>query len=163
MDMIKYFGKRRIFMSEKTKKLGEIFSDYKTESNIKNAEIEAMNVSKKTNNLGIILHANKYIEIKEIYQFENFLKNRFNFSTIDTKIKYKEGTELKSIQEEWVNIVCYIAHKFPSAKDILLKSNVEESEDKIVVNIHIPGKDFLKIRKVDKEIQKVILSLFGKK
>ena len=150
-------------MSEKTKKLGEIFSDYKTESNIKNAEIEAMNVSKKTNNLGIILHANKYIEIKEIYQFENFLKNRFNFSTIDTKIKYKEGTELKSIQEEWINIVCYIAHKFPSAKDILLKSNVEESEDKIVVNIHIPGKDFLKIRKVDKEIQKVILSLFGKK
>ena len=36
-------------MSEKSKKVGEIFSDYKTNSNIKYAYIKTLNVNKKTN------------------------------------------------------------------------------------------------------------------
>lgn len=36
-------------MSNKSKKVGEIFSDYKTNSNIKYAEVTVLNVVKKTN------------------------------------------------------------------------------------------------------------------
>ena len=51
-------------MSEKSKKVGEVFSDYKTNSNIKYAYIQALNVNKKTNTLGIILGIDEYVEIK---------------------------------------------------------------------------------------------------
>ena len=54
---------------QQTKKLGEIFSDYKTSSNIKYAQIKELNVIKKTNTLQIILYLDEYIEIKEIWYF----------------------------------------------------------------------------------------------
>ena len=41
-------------MSNKSKKVGEIFSDYKTNSNIKYAEVTVLNVVKKTKKYGIL-------------------------------------------------------------------------------------------------------------
>ena len=70
-------------MSNKSKKVGEIFSDYKTNSNIKYAEVTVLNVVKKTNTLQVGLYFDEYIEIKEIWYFEKFLKERFQFSNID--------------------------------------------------------------------------------
>ena len=47
-------------MSEnKAKKIKEIFSDYETKTNIKEAYVTALNVMKKTNTLGIVLNAHK--------------------------------------------------------------------------------------------------------
>ena len=51
-------------MPENKKTIGEIFSDYQTRSNIKNAKIDSLNVIKKTNTLGITLETIEYIEIK---------------------------------------------------------------------------------------------------
>ena len=55
-----------------TKRVGEIFSDYNIESNIKDAEVKALNVNKRNNSLGIILHSSNYIEIKDIWYLKNF-------------------------------------------------------------------------------------------
>ena len=52
------------------KKIGEIFSDYKTNSNIKYAQIVCLNVLKKTNTLEVDIYYDEYIEIKEIWYFE---------------------------------------------------------------------------------------------
>ena len=61
-------------MSEsKTKKVKEIFSDYETKSNIKEAYVTALNVIKKTNTLGITLEMDEYIEVKDIWYLEKFL------------------------------------------------------------------------------------------
>ena len=73
-------------MAEKVKKIGEIFSDYNTNSNIKHAQVAALNVIKKTNTLEVILNYDEYIEIKEIWFFEKFLQERFRFSSTDIKI-----------------------------------------------------------------------------
>ena len=43
-------------MSEKAKKIGEIFSDYNTNSNIKYGQVKGLNVIKKTNTLQVILY-----------------------------------------------------------------------------------------------------------
>ena len=43
-------------MEQKPKKVGEIFSDYKTNSNIKYAEVRGLNIIKKTNTLQVILY-----------------------------------------------------------------------------------------------------------
>lgn len=92
--MLEVKGERNM----KSKKVGEIFSDYNTNSNIKYAEVTALNVVKKTNTLEVILYFDEYIEIKEIWFFEKFLKERFQFEHIDIKINYHEGVGKKTIR-----------------------------------------------------------------
>ncbi len=150
-------------MSNKSKKVGEIFSDYKTNSNIKYAEVTVLNVVKKTNTLQVGLYFDEYIEIKEIWYFEKFLKERFQFSHIDIKINYHDKVERKPIDTEWKNIIAYMAHKYPLTKPmLLLKSNIELGEKEIIVKMHIKGADFLKAKKTDVELSNVLKNLFGK-
>ena len=146
------------------KKIGEIFSDYKTNSNIKYAQIVGLNVLKKTNTLEVIMYYDEYIEIKEIWYFEKFLQERFHFSNIDMKIRYHEAVKKKEIVEEWRNIIAYMAHKYPLTKPmLLLKSDVEVNENNILIKMHIKGADFLRAKKTDKELAHVLENLFGVK
>ena len=151
-------------MSEKSKKVGEVFSDYKTNSNIKYAYIQALNVNKKTNTLGIILGIDEYVEIKEIWFLEKFLKERFGFSNIDMTMKYTDQVQTKGIKEEWKNIICYMAHKFPLAKPMLLmNAEVESTQKEITVNMHIKGAEFLKAKKTESRTSKCNTKIIWKK
>lgn len=146
-----------------TKPLKEIFSDYQTTSNLKEACVTALNLLKKKNTLAITLTSHEYIEIKEIWYFEKFLQERFSFQSIEMILRYDEQVKLKSIDQEWKNIICYMAHKYPLAKPmLLLKSTIHIEESKIIVNMHIKGADFLRAKKTDKELEKVLKNLFGK-
>ena len=150
-------------MSENAKKIKEIFSDYETNSNLKYASITALNVIKKTNTLEVDIYFDEYIEIKEIWYFEKFLQERFKFKDITLKINYHESVKLNSIETEWKNIIAYMAHKYPLTKPmLLLKSNIEVEENTINVKMHIKGAEFLKAKKTDKELEKVLKNLFGK-
>ena len=154
--------KERKRMSVKIKKVGEIFSDYKTKTNIQYANIKALNVIKKTNTLQVEMEFDEYIEIKEIWYFEKFLKERFRFEQVDIKIHYHESVEPKPIQEEWKNIIAYMAHKHPLTRPmLLLKSDIEIQENTILVKMHIRGAEFLKARKTDKELEKMLQNLYG--
>ena len=154
--------KERKRMSIKIKKVGEIFSDYKTKTNIQYANIKALNVVKKTNTLQVEMEFDEYIEIKEIWYFEKFLKERFRFEQVDIKIHYHESVEPKPIQEEWKNIIAYMAHKHPLTRPmLLLKSDIEIQENTILVKMHIRGAEFLKARKTDKELEKMLQNLYG--
>ena len=129
-------------MSGKTK-IGEVFSDYQTSSNIKYATITALNVIKKEKKLQVIIYFDEYVEIKEIWYFEKFLKERFQFEQIDIKINYHDRVEKKSIKEEWRNIIAYMAHKYPLTKPmLLLKSDIEVNGKDILIKMHIKGADF---------------------
>ena len=145
------------------KRVKEIFSDYQTGSNIKEAKIQGLNLIKKTNTLAIVLWSDEYIEIKEIWFLEKFLKERFKFENIDMVIHYSEYVKPNSIEKEWKNIICYMAHKYPLAKPmLLLKSSIKVEESTISIYMHIKGAEFLKAKKTDKELQKVLKNLFGK-
>ena len=152
-------------MSEnQQRKLKDIFKDYETRANIQEAYITALNVNKKNNTLGIILHTDEYIEIKEIWYFEKFLIERFSFSHIDMKIQYTDNVKIRSIEDEWRNVICYMAHKYPLMKPmLLLKSKIEVEGNTIHVKMHIKGADFLRTRKTDIELENVIEKLLGKK
>ncbi len=146
------------------KRTGKVFSDYKTNSNIIDSEITKMNLIKKINTLEIKMYSKEYIEIKEIWYFEKFLRDRFRFEQVHMIMQYEEGVRKKSIESEWENIICYMAHKYPLMKPLLLlKSQVEVKENKINVYMKIRGADFLKARKLDRELENVIFNLFGKK
>ena len=149
-------------MAEKSKKVGEVFSDYKTSSNIKYAYIQALNVNKKTNTLGIILGQDEYVEVKEIWYLEKYLMERFNFSYVDMTIKYTDDVVVKPISEEWKNIICYMAHKYPLAKPMLLmNAEIQVNAKEINVNMHMKGAEFLRAKKTDKELENVIKKIFG--
>ena len=116
-----------------------------------------MNVVKKINTLEVILYFDEYIEIKEIWYFEKFLRERFQFQNVDIKIKYHDKVEKKSIKNEWKNIIAYMAHKYTLTKPILLlKSYLEVENQEITIKMHIKGADFLKAKKTDKELIKVL-------
>ena len=147
---------------EKIKQIKEVFSDYKTESNIKEAKILSLNLIKKVNVLEINLEAEEYIEIKELWFFEKFLKERFQFSNVDIKINYSNNAKIKTIEKEWENLICYMVHKYPLMKPmILLKSTIEIIDKNIIVKMKIKGADFLRGRKLDRELERVIINLFG--
>ena len=148
----------------KSRKIGDLFSDYKTNSNIEDAEIARMNLLKKINTLEIEMQAKEYIEIKEIWYFEKFLRQRFQFEQVHIKIKYADGVRKKSLADDWEFIVCLMAHKYPLMKPLLLlKSQIEVTENQINVYMKIQGADFLKARKLDRELESVIENIFGKK
>ena len=96
---------------QKTKLIGELFSDYKTDDILKNVRIQEINLIKKVNVLEMDLESEYYIEIKELWYFEKFLKERFGFSNIDVKIKYLGNVTIKPIEKEWENLICYMVHK----------------------------------------------------
>ena len=57
-----------------------------------------------------------------------------------------------------------MAHKYPLMRPLLLlKSKLEVQDNKINVFMKIKGADFLKARKLDRELENVIFNLFGKK
>ena len=147
---------------EKVKQIKEVFSDYETGNIIKEAKILSLNFIKKANVLEINLSSENYIDIKELWFFEKFLKERFQFSNVDMKIKYSENVTVKPIEKEWENLICYMIHKYPLMRPmILLKSTIEIEGNKITVNMKIRGADFLRARKLDRELERVIQNLFG--
>ena len=148
----------------KTRKIEEIFSDYKTTSNIADAQITKMNLNKKLKTLEIGLYSDEEIEIKEIWYFEKFLRERFRFGQVHILINYKDGTYIKRVDDEWKNIICFMAHKYPLMKPLLLlKSTIEMNEKNLNIYMQIKGAEFLKARKLDRELENVIANLFGKR
>ena len=145
-----------------SKFIKEVFSDYKTTANIKDAKILKLALIKKTNMLAMKIQSNEYIEVKEIWYFENFLMKRFQIENTELIIEYAENVKVNSIEEEWKNIICYMAHKYPLMKPLLLmKSDISVKNNVIDVQMHIKGAEFLKAKKTDKELEKIIKNLFG--
>ena len=145
-----------------SKFIKEVFSDYKTTANIKEAKILKLALIKKTNMLAMKIQSDEYIEVKEIWYFENFLMKRFQIENTELIIEYTENVKINSIEEEWKNIICYMAHKYPLMKPLLLmKSDISVKDNIIDVKMHIKGAEFLKAKKTDKELEKIIKNLFG--
>ena len=149
-------------MAETTKKVREVFKDYETESNIINASIKQLNLAKKENKLQMILESDEYIEIKELWFIEKFIKQRFKLNYVEILIKYTENAKVKSIEEEWVNITCYMARKYPVTKSMLVKSTVEIGDNTLTITLPVKGADFLKAKKFDKALAKLIKNIYGK-
>ena len=148
---------------ETTKKIGEVFSDYKQESNVKMANVKQMNLIKKANVLDMQIASEEYLELKDLWLFEQFLRERFQFENVDIKIEYSEDVKINDIEKEWINLIAYMVHKYPLMKPmILLKSSIEVENNNIIVNMKIKGADFLRGRKLDRELERVIKNIFNK-
>lgn len=149
-------------MAGNVKTVGEIFSDYHTESNIIKANIEKINLFKKSNKLEIDLFSHAYIKPNELLEFDKYLKERFNIENIEINMQYDENVEAIDISKEWKNIIKYVSHKYPFTAFLLHNSKVEIKDNIAVVSLAVKGAEFLTLRGFDKALEKTLKSLYNK-
>ena len=140
----------------------DVFGDYSTNSSLIEAEIENINLFKKTNRLQVNIISNKQINISEIDSFEDYLINRFKVSKASLDIAYKDAEILFDIENNWNNIIKYIGKKEPFSKAILSDSNVTVTDNKLDVNLNMKGASFLLSKKFDKGIEHLLSNLYNK-
>ena len=145
------------------KTIKEIFKDYNSNSFSLNAsKIKSINLFKKTNKLELIITADDSIKIEDIYNFEQYLKNRFNIFEANIKIEYSKEIEV-DIEKEWNYIICYMAHKHPLSKAFLKNSTIKIENNNITVLMAMKGKMVLDAKSFDQIISKIIEDIYGKK
>ncbi len=149
-------------MIETKKTIADVFKDYNQENSLNSAEIENINLYKKTNTLELDLKSENKVYAKDLYFFESYLKSRFSVNGVNTKISYMNNMPIDDIQSEWNNITCYIIKKHPATMGILKNSNVNIEDKKLKVTLQVKGADFLKARGLDNELSNLLNNLYGK-
>ncbi len=166
-------------MNEKQeyKHVREVFRDFSSSNqNILNSKVKAINLFKKTNTLEITLLSNTLIEIKGVYAFEKYLEVRFGLTNIEIKIsnetveqsiqdKVCETTGIDEIaskvENEWEDIIEYMAYKHPMFKAILAKSTISIDNKNINILLSKKGREFLIAKKFDDILSNVIFNIYG--
>ncbi len=145
------------------KTIKEIFKDYNSESFSLNAgRIKSINLFKKTNKLELIITADEFIKIEDIYKFEQYLKQRFNIFEAHIKVEYTKEVNV-DLQKEWNLIICYMTHKHPLSKAFLRNSTIEIHDKEITVKMLTKGKMVLDAKKFDEILSKIIENIYGLK
>ena len=125
------------------KQVKDIFKDYVAENSISNCYVGEINLFKKTNKLDINLNANTKVEAKDIFEFENYLIDRFKIGQINTNIIHSKEEDLSDIQDNWKNLTCYVFKKHPATIGILKNSKIEVEGNNANVTLKVKGADFL--------------------
>ena len=144
------------------KTIQEVFQDYTKSENIAAMQIQGINLFKKTNVLELSLQSEKKIVAKELYEFESYLKTRFSVNDVVTDIAYQNPLETNDMEQEWLNIICYILKKYPTTIGILKNSHVALKDNQVTVTLEVKGADFLYARKIDKDLQHLLKNLYGR-
>ena len=140
----------------------EVFKDYKEKNAILEAQIENVNLFKKSNILEISLISENKISIRDLFSFETYLKKRFTLNGIKLNIKYTNQIEF-DLEAQWEDIIKYVVYKYPSTKALLSKSRVEIQGKDINVFLPVKGEEILSARGIDKVIERIVEVLYSQK
>ncbi len=144
-------------MSEELKTVKEVFPDIKIEDTLLDAKIKSVNFYRKNNKFILKLLTKSVLNLKSIYQFENYLKNRFEVRDVEISI---ENIEKINLEHEWKNIINYLNTKYPLTKTILTNSNVSFDSNKINITVAMKGKDFLTASGFENILEKIIKNFY---
>ena len=145
------------------KEIKDVFQDYKKGNNIIDATIQKINLYKKSNKLEIEIFSQNQLTIEELADFETYLSERFSIKTIMVNVKYPEITLIHTIQEDWKEIMKYIATKFPVTKAILKGSTPKIEENNIIINLKNKSSAFLHAHSVDSNLERLFMNVYRKK
>ena len=149
-------------MNEAIKTIKDIFADYKADTNILNCEIKNINIFKKTNKIILEIHSKENIKLKELVDFEKYLKNRFSIEFVDTIIEYNQDVVLPNLEEEWKIVAAYMANRHPITRPILSGSVAEIKDNSMNIILAFRGAEMMNSRNFDKELEEIIKNLYGK-
>ncbi|MEO2506165.1 DNA polymerase III subunit alpha [Clostridium paraputrificum] len=144
------------------KRINEVFSDFNTGSNISTALVESAVLKKKSKTLELAISSDKYIEIQEIEELNNFIKRRFYLEHSKIAINYTEEVKMKPIEEEIKNIISYVSNKHPFLRVAVNNCDYEISGNTITLKFRVPVSTMFRDLKYDREIREGIKSFYGK-
>ncbi len=108
---------------------------------VDNKDIYISNIKlyKEELNLCIFLESKKNIQIKDIYQIENFFKDKFKSLTLELNVKYPiDGNKLDKLNFYKKNILDYIETNINSSISWIDQLKIEINEE--IINIYPPNK-----------------------
>ena len=144
------------------KYIKEVFNDYGINNNLIEAEIENINLYKKTNKLQVKIASSKIITLQDMESFENYLINAFKVNKASIDINYGDLEIEQDIPENWENIIKYIGKKEPFSKAMLTNSRPEIDGQNIHVKLSMKGASFLLAQKFDKGLEHLLGNLYNK-
>lgn len=144
------------------KRINEVFSDFNTGSNISTALVESAVLRKKSKTLELAISSDRYIEIQEIEELNNFIKRRFYLEHSKIAINYTEEVKMKPIEEEIKNIISYVSNKHPFLRVAVNNCDYEISGNTITLKFRVPVSTMFRDLKYDREIREGIKSFYGK-
>ena len=145
------------------KYIKEVFCDYTNQNAIVDAQLENINLYKKTNKLQINIAASKAINIAEIEDFENYLVKRFQVSKAMIDVNYGDTVINGDLNKDWQNIINYVSKKEPTSRAMLAGSSLNIQDQEVTVNLALKGANFLNAKKFDKGLEHVFENLYNKK
>ena len=147
-------------MAAELKTVKEVFPDEKFNELILNSKIKSANIYKKTNDLALTLISENKVDLKSIYEFERFLKNKFRVK--DARIIIEANIDF-NIDREWEGITRYLGAKHPMTRPILINSKPVINDKSLQVKLAIKGRDFLSGGGFENELEKILSDFYGQK
>lgn len=148
---------------EQEKLLKDIFKNFSNNSNLLNAKIISVNLFKKSNKIDIQLKSDEKIKVAEIAKFEQYIQKEFDIETVVIELKYPFSIDEQTIQEEWSDIIQYVAIKYPLTKAIMKDATLNFENNKIAITLSVKGRDILIARNMDNALADLIEYLYDKR
>ncbi len=143
------------------KKIKDVFSDYSAGDCLNNADVEGVVLSKKTKTLELKLKSDKYIDLKEIKDLNEFIKKRFALEDARIIVNYTDKANNRPIADELNNIIHMLSDKYPALKSALRCCEYEVSNNTIDFIFKIAVSDILRSKGYDKIIQEAVEKIYG--
>ena len=143
------------------KTVREVFTDFKNGQNILDAEIENVNLYKKTGKLEVDLKLSCKISIDDIDNFEEYLKNQFKIGKVSFRINYASTKIENSLSNDWESILKYLSKSFPLIKSFLTNSKIEQDKKTVNIILKTANSSFLHSYNIDKVLEDLILNLYN--
>lgn len=150
-------------MEKQQKYIKEVFPDYAESKAISEAKIVKIDLFKKSNKLELELIAKNYISLKEVSNFEKYLKERFKIEIVRIYTRYEENTQTPNLEQQWQEMVNYIGEKNPTTKIMLLNSTIEINNSCFTVILPTKGADMLVKRGFVQAMENLIFRMRGEK
>lgn len=143
------------------KRINEVFSDFNT-GQIGTALVEGVVLCKKTKTLELKILVDKFADVKEIKQLNDFVKKRFGLAQVIVTIQYTENAEKKPLEQELKNILHMISEKLPLLKSALRSCEFEINNNEKIINFKFKSavSEMLETKGYDKLIHESIKKLY---
>lgn len=143
------------------KRISEVFGDFKDTGNIHTAYVEGVILCKKTKSLELKIKSDKYIDIKELNNLNDFIKNRFSLDDSKIIVNYTEEADIRPIEDEIKSIVYVLSEKYPAMKTLLRNCEFEIIGSKINFQFKHVVSDLFRAKGYDKLIRESIKKVFS--
>ena len=143
------------------KYIKDVFVDYQNDNPLLDAQIENINLYKKTNKLQVEVSSANQIHINEMEDFENYLIKRFHVDKALIDIHYKDIQIEQDVEKQWSTVINYVTKKEPFSKAILTGSKLDVSGKNISVKLALKGADFLLAKKFDKGLEHLLSNIYN--